>query len=194
MPFSRQTTGAFAAAGFKEWGEKINNDIEDGVRWLVNQEIVDSKRVAIYGAGFGGHIALNSLYSNPGIYACAISNSGIINLFSYLKAIPPYLKSNLQMYYDMIGNPVTDVDYMRQASPVFHADKINVPVFIVRNARDKWVSPGEVVQFVKELKKKNADVTYFEKAYADQAKNTVEERQKYYLALEVFLEANLKKK
>ncbi len=32
---------AFAAAGFKQWGNKINNDIEDGVRWLVSQEIVE---------------------------------------------------------------------------------------------------------------------------------------------------------
>ncbi|MEJ5963799.1 S9 family peptidase [Pedobacter immunditicola] len=185
---------AFAAAGFKQWGNKINNDIEDGVRWLVSQEIVDSKKVAIYGAGFGGYIALSSLYANPGTYACAISNSGVINLFSYLKAIPPFLKSNLQMFYDMIGNPVTDVDYMRQASPVFHADKINNPVFISQFARDKWINPGEVVQFVKELKKRNENVTYLEKPYADNAQNIVEDRQKYYLALEQFLEVHLKKK
>ncbi len=184
----------FAAAGFKQWGAKINNDIEDGVRWLVKQEIADPKKVAIYGAGFGGYLALNSLYANPGTYACAASNAGVINLFSYLKAIPPYLKTNLQMYYDIIGNPVTDVDYMRQASPVFHADKIKVPVFIALNNKDKWVNPGEVVQFVKELKKRNENVVYLEKSYLDPPQNTVEDKAKYYLALEQFLQTHLKKK
>jgi len=184
---------AFAAAGFKQWGAKINNDIEDGVKWLVGQGLANPKRVAIYGTGFGGYLALSSLYVNPGVYACAASNTGIINLFSYLKAIPPFLKSNLQMFYDVIGNPVSDVDYMRQASPVFHADKINVPVFIAQYVKDKWVNPGEVVQFVKELRKKNENVAYIEKPYSDRANYTVEDKQKYYLALEQFLETHLKK-
>ena len=184
----------FSAAGFKQWGVKINNDIEDGVRWLVKRELVNPKKVGIYGTGFGGYIALNSLYANPGTYACAASNSGVVNLFSYLKAIPPYLKSNLQMFYDILGNPVTDVDYLRQASPVFHADKIDAPVFVAVSPRDKWINPAEVVQFVKELKKKNVKVTYLEKTYVDNMLNTTEDRQNYYLALEEFLESNLKRK
>ncbi|WP_432708375.1 prolyl oligopeptidase family serine peptidase [Pedobacter sp.] len=184
----------FAEAGFKQWGRKINCDIEDGVRWLVEQGLVNPKRVAIYGTGFGGYLALNSLYANPGTYVCAASNSGVVNLFSYLKAVPPYLQSSLQMFYDIIGNPVTDVDYLRQASPVFHADKINSPVFVAVSPRDKWVNPAEVVQFVKELRKKNVNVTYLEKTYVDNMLNSSEDRQNYYLALEEFLESNLKRK
>lgn len=185
---------AFTSAGFKQWGAKINDDMEDGVRWLVKQRLVNPKRVAIYGTGFGGNIALNSIYSNPGTYACAASNAGIINLFSFLKSIPPFLKTNLQMFYEMIGNPVTEVDYMRKVSPVFHADKITVPVFIAQSPKDKWVNPAEVVQFVKELKKRNAEVTYLEKPNADYQQNTGEDRQRYYIALAHFLETNLKKK
>lgn len=183
---------AFAAAGFKEWGGKINDDIEDGVRWLVKQQIVNPKRVGIYGTGFAGYLALNSLYSNPGVYRCAAANSGIINLFSYLKTIPPYMKSNLQMIYDMIGNPITEVENMRAASPVFHADRIQVPVMIAQSTKDYWVNPGEAEQFVKEMRKKSVNVTYLIKPYADNMQNSEEDRQKYYLALEQFLEANLK--
>ena len=182
---------AFAAAGLKEWGGKINDDIEDGVRWLVKQQTVNPKRVGIYGTGFAGYLALNSLYSNPGVYRCAAANSGIINLFSYLKTIPPYMKSNLQMIYEMIGNPITEVEGMRAASPVFHADKIQVPVLIAQSTKDYWVNPGEAEQFVKEMRKKSVNVTYLIKPYADNMQNSEEDRQKYYLALEQFLEANL---
>ncbi|MGF1925940.1 MAG: prolyl oligopeptidase family serine peptidase, partial [Bacteroidia bacterium] len=50
----------FYVAGFKQWGGKVQDDIEDGVRWLIKEKIADSKRIAIYGSGFGGFIALNS--------------------------------------------------------------------------------------------------------------------------------------
>ena len=184
----------FMVAGYKQWGAKINNDINDGVKWLIDQKIADPKRVGLYGTGLGGYLALNSVYANPGLYACAASNSGVINLFSYLKSIPPYLKSNLQMYYTIIGNPVTDVDYMRQVSPVFHAEKFNVPVFIAQNTNDPRINSGEVVQFVKELKKGGANITYLEKGNETFPYGNDQSREQLYKALEQFLDINLKKK
>jgi len=185
---------SFMAAGFGQWGGKIQQDISDGVKWLVNEKIANPKKIAIYGTGFGGYIALNSLYSSPGTFACGGSNSGVINLFSYLKSIPPFLKTNLQMYYEIIGNPVTEVDYMRQASPVFHADKITVPVFLAQSPKDPRSNAGEAIQFVKELKKRNVNVTYLEKENNEFSAQGEEVRQKLYTALEQFLSANLSKK
>lgn len=184
----------FMAAGFKQWGGKINNDIADGVKWLIQKRIANPKRIGIYGTGIGGYIALNSVYTSPGLYACAASNSGVINLFSYLKSVPPYLKTNLQMYYTIIGNPVTEVDYMRQASPVFHAEKIKVPVFIAQSPQDSRTNSGEVVQFVRELKKRNVSITYFEKDKEAFPVSNDQGRRQFYLALTQFLDSNLKKK
>lgn len=184
----------FVAAGFKEWGAKIQDDIDDGVKWLVNQKIADPKRVALYGTGFGGYIALNGLCSNPNAYACAISNSGVINLFTYLKSIPPYQKPILQMYYEIIGNPLTDIDRMRQVSPLFQTDKINAPVMLVQNIKDTNNNAGETTQFVKNLKKRNVNVTYIENdGDIFVGKNEVQ-RHKFYNALDEFLEFNLKRK
>lgn len=98
------------------------------------------------------------------------------------------------MYYEIVGNPVTEVDYMRQASPVFHADKINVPVFIAMSPKDPRSNSGEVIQFVKELKKRSVNVTYLEKEYSEFSPQGEEVRQKLYAALEQFLSANLAKK
>lgn len=182
----------FTAAGFRQWGGKIQEDIADGVQWLISEKIADPKRIGIYGSGFGGYIALNSLYTNKGMFACAASNSGVINLFSYLKTVPPYLKANLQMFYDILGNPVTNADEMRTASPVFHADKIDAPVFIAQNTRDPRINSGETIQFVKELKKKNVNVTYLDWQDNNPLRGE-ENRLKLYEALEQFLEKNLKK-
>jgi dipeptidyl aminopeptidase/acylaminoacyl peptidase len=181
----------FLAAGFKQWGSTIRNDINDGVAWLIKEKIADPKRIAIYGTGFGGFIALNSVYSSPGIYACAASNSGVINLFSYLKSVPPFLKANLQMLYEVVGDPVTDVDKMRQVSPIFHAEKITVPLFLSQNVKDPRINSGEVVQFVRELRKKNDHITYVEKDNGAFSEKSEETRQNLYLGLEQFLYLNL---
>jgi dipeptidyl aminopeptidase/acylaminoacyl peptidase len=185
---------AFLASGFKQWGCKIQHDINDGVKWLIAKGIADPKRIGIYGRGFGGYIALNGIYSGERTYACAASNSGVINLFSHLKSVPPYMKPNLQMLYEIIGNPLTDVDKMRQSSPLFQVDKINSPVFIAQNIKDPNINSGETIQFVKNLQKRNVKVTYLETEGDTFFSKNDESREKFYLALAEFLEVNLKKK
>ncbi len=184
----------FYVAGFKQWGGKVQDDIDDGVQWLIKEKIANPQKIAIYGSGFGGFIALNSAIKSPKLYKCVASNSGVLNLFNYLNSIPPFLRSNLQMVYDIVGNPDTDVDYMRQASPVFHADKINIPIFITQNVKDPRINASDAVRLVKELKKRNIPVTYLEKEDAPFSMGREESRQKVYAALEQFLESNLKKK
>jgi dipeptidyl aminopeptidase/acylaminoacyl peptidase len=83
---------------------------------------------------------------------------------------------------------------MRQASPVFHADKVKVPVFIAQSPEDPRVNSSEVVQFVKELKKRNVDITYFEKSDDTFPIKNDEGRERLYLALAEFLDSNLKKR
>lgn len=185
---------SFYAAGFKEWSDKIQEDVNDGVRWLIQKKIANPKKVAIYGNGLGGFIALNCLYKNPDIYACGGSNSGVISLFSYLTTIPPFLKSNLQMYYEIFGNPETDTDYIRFASPVFHADRFKAPLFIAQNPKDPRVNVAQGVQFVKELKKRNISVTYIEKEEGPNPVLRQQGRTALYKALEEFLQENLNKK
>jgi dipeptidyl aminopeptidase/acylaminoacyl peptidase len=185
---------AFAASGFKQWGCKIQHDITDGVKWLISKQIADPKRIAIYGTGFGGYVALNGVVAGKGNYACAASSSGVINLFTYLKSIPPYLKPNLQMFYEIIGNPLTDVDRMKQSSPLFQTDKINAPVFVAQDIKDPSINIGETIQFVKNLQKREVKVTYLENEGNPFFGKSDENRQKFYTALEQFLEVNLKKK
>lgn len=98
------------------------------------------------------------------------------------------------MYYEIVGNPDKDAEYMRQASPVFHADKVNIPVFITQNSKDPRINGNDAVQFVKELKKLNLPVTYLEKEDSKSPLNREEARKKSYAALELFLQGNLKKR
>ncbi len=182
----------FWIAGFKQWGGEMQNDITDGVRWLISQKVADPTRIGIYGSSFGGYSALHGLCFRPSLYKCGASYSGLTNLFTYLKDIPPYYRPYLQMYYETVGNPEVDADYFRAVSPVFHTDKIRSPVLIAQGARDPRVNMNETNQFVKELKKRKVPVTYILKEDEGHFFKNAENKLEFYRELEKFLDKNLR--
>jgi len=184
----------FWIAGFKKWGTGIQNDITDGVKWLIKEGVANPKRIAIYGSGFGGYSALYGLCFQPGLYACGASYSGLINLFTYMKGSPPYIKPYLPMYYEMVGDPEKDADYFRAVSPVFHTDKIRDPVLIAQGGKDPRVNVNETNQFVKELKKRQIPVTYILKEDERHYFRDQDNRREFYRKLEDFLADNIGKK
>lgn len=184
----------FWSAGFKQWGGRIQQDITDGVYWLIKEGVADPKRIGIYGYSFGGYSALWGLCYQPDLYACGVSYSGLSNLYAYLKAIPPYYRPYRLMIEEMVGNPKTDADYLQAASPVFHTDNIRVPLLIAQGAKDQRVTVTETNQLVKELRKRKLQVTYLLKENEGHLFRNEENRLDFYKRLEKFLEENLKEK
>lgn len=193
----RGSTGygkAFLSAGFKEVGGKIQQDITDGVKWLIAQKIANPKKIAIYGAGFGGFCALHGISFNSGLYQCAVVQYGLINFFTYIKDVPPFLKPYLSMTYEMVGNPEKDADMLRSISPVFHTDKIKVPLLIFQGAKDPRANISEVNQFVRDLRNRDVNVKYVlkenERTYFKNEQNRLD----MYAEIENFLQTNLDNK
>ncbi|GGH20654.1 alpha/beta hydrolase family protein [Mucilaginibacter phyllosphaerae] len=185
---------AFRSAGFKQVGGKIQQDITDGVKWLIANKIANPKKIAIFGGSFGGFSALYGVSFHPEIYNCAIVKYGLINFFTYLKDAPPFFKPYLKMTYEMVGNPETDADQLRAISPVFHTDKIKSPLLIFQGAKDPRANISELNQFVRELKKRNVPVIYRlkenERAYFKSENNRME----MYAEIETFLNTNMQVK
>ena len=193
----RGSTGygkAFFRAGFKQTGGKIQDDITDGVNWLISKNIADPKKIALFGSGFGGFSALYGMSFHPGLYNCAVVQSGLINFFTYIKDVPPYLKPRLQMTYEMIGNPETDAELLRSISPVFHTDKIKAPVIIFQGAKDETANISELNQFVRELKKQNVPVKYFLMQNERKVIRNEHNRMEMYTEIEKFLDDNMRVK
>jgi len=191
----RGSTGygkAFHNAGFKQVGGKIQQDITDGVYWLINNKIADPKKIAIFGGGFGGFSALYGVSFHPTLYNCAIVQYGLINFFTYIKDAPPYLKPSLQMMYEMVGNPETDADQLRAISPVFHTDRIKAPLLIFQGAKDPRANISELNQFVIELHKQNVPVTYFLKDNERAVFRNEHNKMQMYSEIEKFLDSNMR--
>lgn len=191
----RASTGygrRFTELGYKQWGQTMQDDITDGVQWLIKEGIADPKRVAIYGASYGGYATLAGVTFTPELYACAIDYVGVSNLFTFMQTIPPYWKPLLDMMYEMVGDPVKDKEMMEKYSPVFHVDRIKAPLFIAQGANDPRVNKAESDQMVEALKQRGIEVEYMVKDNEGHGFHNEENRFDFYRAMEKFLAAHLK--
>ena len=175
----------------KEWGHTMQNDISDGVAWLVDQGIADPERVAIYGGSYGGYAVLAGLTFTPDLYACGIDYVGVSNLFTLLNTIPPYWEPMREQLYELIGNPVEDSVLLTEVSPVFHADKIIAPLLVAQGANDPRVKKAESDQIVEALKSRGIDVEYIVKDNEGHGFRNEENRFDLYRAMGKFLNQHI---
>lgn len=181
----------FWEASFKQWGKTMQDDLTDGVKWLVSQGVADPKRVAIYGGSYGGYATLAGLAFTPDLYACGVDYVGVSNLFTFMKTIPPYWAPYLEMMYEMVGHPEKDKDLLTAASPVFHVDRIKVPLLVAQGAKDPRVNIDESNQIVEALKKRGVAVEYLVKDNEGHGFHNEENRFAFYEAMEKFLAKHL---
>lgn len=181
----------FWEASFKQWGKTMQDDVTDGVQWLVKQGIADPKRVAIYGGSYGGYTTLAGITFTPDLYAAAVDYVGVSNLFTFMKTIPPYWKPYLEMLQEMVGDMEKDKDLLAAASPVLHADRIKTPLFIAQGAKDPRVNKDESDQMVAALRKRGVDVEYMVKDNEGHGFRNEENRFEFYEAMEKFLKKHI---
>lgn len=181
----------FWEMSFKQWGRDMQNDITDGVNWLIKEGIADPKRVAIYGASYGGYATLAGITYTPDLYAAAVDYVGVSNLLSFMNTIPPYWKPYLEMMYEMVGHPNNDKQLLMDASPVLHVDKIKTPLFVAQGAKDPRVNINESNQIVEALKKRGIAVEYMVKENEGHGFSNEENQFAFYKAMEKFLKKHM---
>jgi dipeptidyl aminopeptidase/acylaminoacyl peptidase len=135
-------------AGYGQWGLAIQDDITDGVKWLIGEGKVDPDRICIYGASFGGYAAAMGAVKTPDLYQCAITVNGVLDLKKLVKSARymPLGDANLAMW-----NDPDDVD---EASPYHLYKQIKIPMLVIASDKDTvvpWVDHSK--RFHKRLKK-----------------------------------------
>lgn len=151
----------FLNAGNKEWGLKMHDDLIDAVDWAIAQGYADPKRVAIYGGSYGGYSALAGVTFTPEKFACSVDIVGPSNIRTLLNTIPPYWKPMLAQFSVRVGdiNNEKDAELIKNASPLFKADKIKRPLLIGQGANDPRVKQAEAEQIVDAIIKNSGNVT-----------------------------------
>ena len=165
QPNFRSSTGygkKFLNAGNNEWGQKMQDDLTYGVRYLVSQGTVDPKRVGIMGGSYGGYATLAGLAFTPDVYAAGVSIVGPSNLITLLNSIPPYWESIRTIFHERMGNPNTPAGraQLERQSPLNSAAKIKAPLMVIQGANDPRVNRAESEQIVIALRDRGSPVEY----------------------------------
>lgn len=182
----------FWEASFGQWGLAMQDDITDGVQWLIGQGIADPRRIGIYGGSYGGYATLAGVAFTPGLYAAAVDYVGVSNLFTFMNTIPPYWKPMLDKMHDMVGDPERDRERLAATSPALHADRIGVPLLVAQGAQDPRVNKAESDQMVEALRARGIEVEYLVKDNEGHGFHNDENKFEFYEAMERFFTQHLK--
>ncbi|HMB55658.1 MAG TPA: prolyl oligopeptidase family serine peptidase, partial [Arenimonas sp.] len=141
----------FERSTYRQWGTGIQDDIGDGVKWVISQGKADANRVCIYGASFGGYSALMNPIRNPGMYKCAIGYAGVYDLAEMQDSGDTNDSTQGRSYLSRaVGS---DAAELAAQSPASHADQLNLPILLIHGKAD-WRAPIEQYNHMEDALKK----------------------------------------
>jgi dienelactone hydrolase len=177
----------FAAAGARQWGGVIHNDITDGARWLVEQNIADATRVCIVGISFGGYAALLGATRESQWYACAASYAGVSDLLALSQYTERLLDADI--WRQRLGE---DSRALWQMSPMGRVHAVETPVLMVHGRNDAVVPLSQSRRFARTLRGAGKPHRFVERADCDHEMSVESCRLAFYSELATFLSEHIK--
>lgn len=144
----------------KKHGEVDLDDCVWAKKYLISTGYIDPDKIGIIGGSYGGYMVLAGLTFRPDEFAVGVDLFGISNWVRTMQSIPPWWESFKEALYAEMGNPETDLEYLRRISPLFHADNIQKPLMVLQGANDPRVLKVESDEIVEAVKKKGIPVEY----------------------------------
>lgn len=159
-PNFRGSTGygkTFQRMIYKDWGGAEFKDVLGAHQYLIDSGYVDSSKIAVVGGSFGGFMTLTCVTKAPDLWKCAIDIFGPSSLLTFQESIPEHWKPGV---IELVGDPVKDIELLKERSPINFVDNIKCPIFIVQGKNDPRVTKAESDQIVERLRSQNKEVNY----------------------------------
>ena len=180
----------FEAAGYGEWGAKMQDDVTDATHWAIEQKIAPADRTCIYGISYGGFAALMGAAREPELYRCAIGYAGVYDLeLMWESGDVPDSRRGRAYLERVLG---TDVAKLRAQSPVYHAQNIKAPVLLIHGKADGRADYEHAQRMKAALEKNNKKVEWLALGREGHGVYDEESRREVYERILQFLDANLK--
>ena len=179
----------FKEAGRKNW-VIMQEDVEDGTRWLVEKGYADPKRVCIVGWSYGGYAALMGAIKNPDLYACSVSMAGVTDLQDMVRDLKQF-RFGKYTAQNFLLKGFEDRDDMKENSPVKRARELTVPLMLAHGENDIVVYFDQYKRMKNALKKSKAKVTYIPLDDEDHYLSNSVNRLKFFKEMNKFLADNL---
>lgn len=142
---------------YRDWGGIDLHDFEDAVAHLRSLTWIDSDRLAVVGASYGGFAALSCLTRLPRLWAAGVSICGPSNLVTLAAACPPTWQTFVNT---VLGDPDTDAERLTRRSPISYVDQLTAPLLVIQGAHDPRVPKHEADQIIEKLRGRGVDVSY----------------------------------
>jgi len=145
-PEFRGSTGygvAHYRAGFKQWGQAMQDDVTDALKWAQKQGIASDK-ACIAGASYGGYSTLMGLVRDPELYRCGVAWLAVTDLELLVKGswwVDDDTSDEARKHRlpTTIGDPDKDAAMLADNSPVKQAARIKAPVLLAYGEQDRRV-------------------------------------------------------
>ncbi|MDQ2658874.1 MAG: S9 family peptidase [Verrucomicrobiota bacterium] len=151
---------SFFKADDRKHGREPLWDCVEAKKYLQSLGYVAPTKIGIMGGSYGGYMVLAALAFKPEEFAVGVDLFGVANWIRTLESIPPYWEAQRKALYAEIGDPVKDLEMLRETSPLFHADKITKPLIVLQGKNDPRVIKPESDEIVEAIKKKHGVVEY----------------------------------
>lgn len=159
-PNFRGSTGygkSFQKKIYKDWGGAELKDVLASVDVLKKGGYADPSNIAVVGGSFGGFMTLTCITKAPEIWKCAVDIFGPSNLITFLKSVPEHWKNGTEK---LVGHLETDIEMLKERSPINFVDKIQCPLMVVQGKYDPRVVVTESEQIVDKLMSQKKEVEY----------------------------------
>ncbi|MGB5258873.1 MAG: prolyl oligopeptidase family serine peptidase [Woeseiaceae bacterium] len=146
-------------------GYMMQDDKDDGAKYLVERGLVDPDRIAMFGWSYGGYAALVAASREEQIYQCVIAGAAVSD---------PLMQVN---YYRFQMRGAQRDEQLRMwddsVSPLKEAEKVNVPMLLIHGDVDQRVPPEHARKYRKLLDQYNKNYKYLELEGADHFSSTL---------------------
>ncbi len=140
-------------AGDAEWGQKMQDDKDDGAKWMLEQKLAIPGRIAMFGFSYGGYSAMAAAIRPNGLYKCAIAGAGVSDI-----------KRIWSKFYTNVYFRENQAATVKGLNPVEQADQIKIPIMVYHGERDQTVPIEQSDWYVSRAKKSGQPVEYYKLA------------------------------
>jgi dipeptidyl aminopeptidase/acylaminoacyl peptidase len=134
-------------------------DIGALLDWIAARPDLDKNRVMITGSSYGGYITLAAAIAYGDRIRCAFEGFGLSDFVAFLDGTDPSRRRDRLAEYGDPSDPAVR-SFLKSISPLTHASKLKVPLFVVQGAKDTRVPLDQSEAMVRAVRANGTPVWY----------------------------------
>jgi len=141
---------AFVEAGHGQWGQRMQQDVADAARHLIQSGVTDPNRICINGWSYGGYVAFTASFMNADIFKCSVAGAGVSDLRAMLRWVRSGDRGDVQgggggggsqsttyqYWTDAIGDPNRNDEGLDAVSAAQNAERVGMPLLMIHGDED----------------------------------------------------------